>query len=527
MLCPHSLTYTPDCQRKKESKTTTKSNWARAPAAVVGWQDFIHQASIMALNDTTPRYDKPTFMPYEVSEEEEVREALNVNVLRVLSATIGSNQTPKEVFRRCPAFKKVQGKPDFILIDDNRLILAIEVKTKWALSVDDIVETYQDNLKDLAERRASPVSVVDLIKQIYGYMGHNKLQYGVLSTYERTWFLRRPQDNPGELFISEVVMNTATNPTLLQCLVYIMSLARHDPDSSFPPASPSPPVDDYEPPDEKDDDGDSMHHPPKGFSSRSRRVGQGRNRGGAGERGGSSNTGKQRAAGDERSEGVLRLEDFGWDSFDVIDVLGNGRCGTVFGAVLRGEKVAFKLCDLWQYPEYEKEMLTEVKTYMSLEQLQGRTIPKLKGAGYTAGGFFAIATEIAGSPIEVEELSDQERNEIVKALSDIHDHSILHKDICPENILIQRHRDGFKVMFIDFAFSERVSNKEEPKKEMAILKMMLGLRPIIKNGEYMSLHTLFKNACYFHDFGIDKSLSNKQIQETSSRLNQTSYGHER
>lgn len=526
MLCPHLLTYTPDSQRKK-SKTTTKLNWARTPASVVGWQDFIHKASIMALNDTTPQYDKPTFMPYEVSEEEEVREALNVNVLRVLSATVGSSRMPGEVFRRCSAFEKVQGKPDFILVDDNRLILAIEVKTKWALSVDDIVEMYQDNLEDLTERRASPVSVIDPIKQIYGYMGHNKLQYGVLSTYERTWFLRRPQDNPGELFISEVVMNTATNPTLLQCLVYIMSLARHNPNSSSPPASPSPPVGDYEPPDEKYD-GDSTYHPPKGSSSRSGRGGQGRNRGSTGKRGGSSNTGKrdqsnikggQRAAGNEQSNGVLRLEDFGWDSFDVIDVLGNGRCGTVFKAVLRGEKVAFKLCDLWQYPEYEKEMLTEVKTYMSLEQLQGRTVPKLKGAGYTAGGFFAIATEIAGSPIEVEELSDQERNETVKALSNIHDHGILHKDICPENILIQRHRYGFKVVFIDFAFSERVSNKEEPKKEMAILKMMLGLCPIIKNGEYINLHALFKNVCYFHDLGIDKSLSNRQIQETSSRLN--------
>lgn len=469
MLCPPSLTYTPDSHRKK-SKATTKSNWARTPASVVSWRGFVQQARIIALNSTTPQYNEPTFTRYEVSEEEEVREALNVNVLRVLSETIGSNQTPKEVFRRSSAFEKIQGKPDFILMDGDRLILVVEVKTKWALSVDNIVEMYQDNLKDLAKHRASPVSVIGQIKQIYGYMGHNKLQYGVLSTYERTWFLRRPPDNPGKLFISEVVMNTVTNPTLLQCLVYIMSLARHNPNSSSPPASPLPPVDD-----ERDDDGDS--------------------------------------------KGILRLEDFGWDSFDVIDVLGNGRCGTVFKAVLRGEKVAFKLCDLWQYPQYEKEMLTKVKTYMSLEQLQGRTIPKLKGAGYTAGGFFAIATEIAGSPIEVEELSDQERNEIVKALSDIHDHGVLHKDIRPENILIERHRDGFRVMFIDFAFSKGVSNKEESKKEMAILNMMLGLRPIIKNGEYINLHTLFKNACYFHDLGIDKSLSNSQIQEISPRLN--------
>lgn len=39
-------------------------------------------------------------MPYEVSEEEGAQEALNANALRVLSAAIGSNQMPKDVFRR-------------------------------------------------------------------------------------------------------------------------------------------------------------------------------------------------------------------------------------------------------------------------------------------------------------------------------------------------------------------------------------------------------------------------------------------
>ncbi|RPB01469.1 hypothetical protein L873DRAFT_1788348 [Choiromyces venosus 120613-1] len=312
MLRPLSLTYTPDSQRKKKTKTTTKSNWARTPTSVVRWEDFIHQASIIALSNTTPQYDKPTFRPYKVSGEEEVQEALNVNVLYVLSTTIGSNQMPKEEFRRSTALEKVQGKPDFILMSDNHLRLAIEVKTKWALSVDDIVDMYHDNLKDLAEHRTSPVSVIDPIKQIYGYMGHNQLQYGVLSTYERTWFLWRPQDNPGTLFISDVVTNLATNPTLLQCFAYIMSLARHNPHCPSPPASPPPPMDDYKPPDGNDDDGDSTYHPLQGSSSRSRRG----RRGGTDKRGGSTNTGKrsqskntgkQRAAGNEQSKEVLNL----------------------------------------------------------------------------------------------------------------------------------------------------------------------------------------------------------------------------
>ena len=263
-----------------------------------------------------------------------------------------------------------------------------------------------------------------------------------------------------------------------------MSLALHNSNAPSPPASLPPPKDDDEPSDEKDDDRDSTYNPPRSGRGGRGRAGKRGGRGGirksrnTGNRNQSNTKGKQSAAGNE-----LRLEHFDWGSFDVVGALGFGRFGTVFEAVLRGEKVAFKLCDLWQNPEYEEEMLTEVKTYMSLEQLQGRTVPKLKGAGYTAGRLFAIATEIAGSRIKVEELSGQERNEIVKALSDIHDHGVLHEDIRPANILIQRRRNRFKVMFIDFALSKRVSNKEEHKKEMAILKSMLGLRPIIENGK--------------------------------------------
>ncbi|RUP43096.1 hypothetical protein BC936DRAFT_137618, partial [Jimgerdemannia flammicorona] len=61
MLRPPSLSYTSDSQRKKKSKTTTKSNWARTPVSVIHWQNFIHQAGRMALDDTTPQYDEPTF----------------------------------------------------------------------------------------------------------------------------------------------------------------------------------------------------------------------------------------------------------------------------------------------------------------------------------------------------------------------------------------------------------------------------------------------------------------------------------
>ena len=47
-------------------------------------------------------------------------------------------------------------------------------------------------------------------------------------------------------------------------------------------------------------------------------------------------------------------------------------------------------------------MMNEANIYIFLEELQGITIPKLKAFVYTAGGLFAIATEVAGSPVKVE-----------------------------------------------------------------------------------------------------------------------------
>ena len=118
--------------------------------------------------------------------------------------------------------------------------------------------------------------------------------------------------------------------------------------------------------------------------------------------------------------------------------------------------------------------MNEANIYIFLEKLQGITIPKLKGFGYTAGGLFAIATEIVGSPVKVDNLSDEERNEAVKALSSLHDHGVLHSDIRPDNVLVQYENDKANVKLIDLAFPRRISDKNEAKKEMKTLQKMLG-----------------------------------------------------
>jgi hypothetical protein len=148
----------------------------------------------MNVDDTTPRFNNPPFMGFNASEEENVRVALEVNVLRILSRTIGAQQLPKERFERSSAIENIKGNPDFVFLAGDNFVLPIEVKKPWILPDDNIVEVL------LAEGTA--VCVADSIAQIFGYMAQNHRCYGVLSTYNKTWFLCRPVDMPGSLLIS-------------------------------------------------------------------------------------------------------------------------------------------------------------------------------------------------------------------------------------------------------------------------------------------------------------------------------------
>ncbi|KAI8918962.1 hypothetical protein DFJ77DRAFT_257891 [Powellomyces hirtus] len=72
----------------------------------------------------------------------------------------------------------------------------------------------------------SPETCVVLpIQQIAGYMNRNRQKYGVLSTYDCTWFLRRDRSS---LAISDPVLGTSTGgpsaPSFLRAYAYVLSL---------------------------------------------------------------------------------------------------------------------------------------------------------------------------------------------------------------------------------------------------------------------------------------------------------------
>ncbi|KAH7885486.1 hypothetical protein F5I97DRAFT_1885976, partial [Phlebopus sp. FC_14] len=387
---------------RAKSSGTTKSSCAPMPQSVVTWDDFKDDVMNNLISDSTPQYSRPVFRQYSsICNEETVRQALDENVFRAVNTLLGQD----EAFNRHSSLQGVLGQPDFILRDSNRILrLVIEVKSKWTLSTDDLVETYNQKLIGCQTGSISSKSVYDQLGQIFGYLSHNQLQFGALTTYDKTWFLHRPRDNPNQIRISPPIQYNDQQPTLFQCLYHLTSLARkgHGCASASPSSPPLPPHDDSTPPD--DNSGNS-----------------------------SCDEGPKRKPGSQNKEECAPLEFFNWESFKVLDVLGSGRSGTVFKANLHGETVALKICDLWQHPEYKKELLHEVEVYHALEDLQGDCIPRLKGAGYTAGGLFAIATDIVGRPLK----------------ASVHRRGFVHNDIRKDNILIKRNGRRFHAFLVD------------------------------------------------------------------------------
>ena len=113
------------------------------------------------------------------------------------------------------------GKPDFICLPvgkPNALLMAIEIKTRWVLSGD-------TNLVGEYNQRKKPV--VRSVEQIYGYLKLDNLRYGMLSTYDITWFIKLSDDR--KLFISPPIKHDDTGPTLFERFAYIVLEASHKP----------------------------------------------------------------------------------------------------------------------------------------------------------------------------------------------------------------------------------------------------------------------------------------------------------
>ncbi|KAG0364204.1 hypothetical protein BGX24_004743, partial [Mortierella sp. AD032] len=449
-----------------ESTTTTHSTFGRTPTEALEWTQFPMQGT--SLNHPANRRFRPDdvrFNPHLLlSNEESVSSALNANVYEVLNRLLSVGRIGMH------PEAKVVGRPDRVYYQPPRdARILIQIKTNRALACDDLVAKFREDM-DLVARNEAPANPTwHQVHQIFGYLSHNNLRYGVLTTYHQTWFMRR---DAGRIRISPTIYHDNITPTLLQCYMYLIELA--DQDHTTPPAPPSPPPD----PDD-DDDGDNGGG---GDSNDGEYQGQKQHAGKQGQRHSSIITrSKSKIQQIFRGQSIVRQLPNGLTvavgklylhEFEIQEVLGEGRNGRVFRAMWGDEQVALKTCDLYKNPEHEDEMLMEVAVYEALKVLQDVCIPHIKAAGYD-GGIFVVAMEIVGSPMEVDTLSHKERLKIVDHLSLIHQHGIVHNDIRPHNILVRRCDGGFQVRFVDFSLSRRTYDKHALKKEIRRLEGLL------------------------------------------------------
>ncbi|POG66857.1 hypothetical protein GLOIN_2v1653441 [Rhizophagus irregularis DAOM 181602=DAOM 197198] len=67
-----------------------------------------------------------------------------------------------------------------------------------------------------------------ILSQVFGEMACNGLHYGILTSYSDTYFLRRSENEPNNLYVSHVFHPDSINPTLRECVFHISHLAIND-----------------------------------------------------------------------------------------------------------------------------------------------------------------------------------------------------------------------------------------------------------------------------------------------------------
>ena len=119
------------------------------------------------------------------------------------------------------------GVPDRVWTCNGKVIGVAEGKqpsSRSALLGHRLVEEYMASARDAAQ-----------LQQVCGQLHHGGLKYGLLYTDECFWFLRYDADSAqGTLYVSEGIMVSQTQPTVLLMLLYVGDLAQQHTTHSTP-----------------------------------------------------------------------------------------------------------------------------------------------------------------------------------------------------------------------------------------------------------------------------------------------------
>ena len=328
----------------------------------------------------------------------------------------------KSMILKSGSNKTLVGEPDFYLDaavnDDGSDRMAtlgfIEAKNPFVLPM-------HKNLLDRNEQSRCRHT----IRQVYGYLALNGITYGVLSSYNITYFLWRSAK--GTLKISSEIKANSTNPTLLQCLYHWCDLTITLEENILELSAESPQHhldtfdeggdDDQEEDDDEEHGGSDSDYVPKRDSA-------------AGEVDSATNS------------PILSL-------MATRRYVGQGASGKVFA--VKNNALTLKVVDIMNNPKGEECLLQEIRVYKILHKLKLPYVPKFYFAKCRFGQHFLAMEYVDGTPCTKNTLKTIQ-NLLRRRLNELKKHGIYLKDVRKENILMIN--DGTDFKLVDFGICD-------------------------------------------------------------------------
>lgn len=307
--------------------------------------------------------------------------------------------------------------------------LVVEYKAWWVADLLDLPGAFAGTRRDILSRQS-----LESLEQIYGYMTFNNNKFGILTNWQRAWFLRRAEtDDRKTLDYFVVELDEPTPPiSMLKAWVGMTLLAE---DEWFY-ASPTPPARNF------------------GDTERMRAI---------------------RDAEEYNSRPVnaeyrcLPL-DYRLCIFD----LSSARRGTN-GCVVKAQflqssglhnhlSVVCKAVDILRCPTTKALLRDEMLAYAALQTLQGQVIPILHGFYEVWGIIHVLALQPVGDAIpEDESINVILRKKMKASLRHIHDAGYIHGDIARRNFCTTLCGDVF---LVDLERCRPAANQSELDNEM-------------------------------------------------------------
>jgi hypothetical protein len=305
-------------------------------------------------------------------------------------------------------------RPDRVLLVDHKTVAA-PVMVYLDLQGRDLNENLKDEKFLLG------------VNKVFTHMNMYKRKYGILSSYEFTWFLRRQFRNGKQyLEISRPISYAQSNPTLIESVVYFASTVTVE---DFP-----------------------SYTEPSFYTIIARAE--------------SSITMAPTVSG-HRSlyGGSFSLNDF------TLDQPRGTPHDYVYHDQFNGCPITLKVMDVPRVKMGLWDMEYEIGVYMKLESLQGLFIPRLVLYGQFQCLYYCFGLSVVGETVEV--LTEMQKDYLIEGLHRIHKLHVVLNGIDFGNIIID---DQGRPYFIDFSCADAYAIKEDKDKEMKNFLKLIGRR---------------------------------------------------